>query len=121
MDTELINIAKKVINNCFDDKSWLTTVSCALRTKSGKIFTGINVDGIHGSCAEIVAIGSAIENGEKDIDTIVAVYGKGEEQKILPPCGNCRQIMYEINKDIKVILNESTVKTVKELLPNACE
>ena len=42
MDYELIEKAKQVINSCFDDKHWLHTVGCALRTKSGKIFTGVN-------------------------------------------------------------------------------
>lgn len=120
MDKELIDLAKQTINKCFDDKKWLHTVGCALRTKSGKIFTGVNVDGIHGSCAEIVTLGTAIANGEKEFDTIVAVYGKENEQRILPPCGNCRQIMYELDKNIKVILDENTIITIEELLPNAC-
>lgn len=120
MNTELINKAKETIENCFDDKKWLHTVGCALRTKSGKIFTGINVDGIHGSCAEITTLAAAIANGEKEFDTIVAVYGKGKEQKILPPCGNCRQIMFELDKNIKVIVDEKTTKSIQELLPNPC-
>ena len=120
MDNELIEKAKQVINLCFDDKHWLYTVGCALRTKSGKIFTGVNIDGIHGSCAEVVALGTAISNGEKEFDTIVAVYGKDNEQRIIPPCGNCRQIMYEIDKHIKVIIDENTVMTIEELLPHAC-
>ena len=120
MDKELIDIAKSTINKCFDDKKWLHTVGCALRTKSGKIFIGVNLDGIHGSCAEVVTLATAVANGEKEFDTIVAVYGKGNEQKILPPCGNCRQIMYELDKDIKVIISDSEVKTIEELLPNAC-
>ena len=121
MYKELIDIAGQTINNCFDDKKWLHTVGCALKTKSGKIYTGVNVDGIHGSCAEIVAIGNAISCGEKEFELIVAVYGKNGEQKILAPCGNCRQIMYEIDKTIKVILDKNTAKAITELLPYPCE
>ncbi len=120
MNHELIEIAKATIEKCFDEKNWLHTVGCALQTKSGKIFTGVNVDGIHGSCAEIVTLGTAIACGEKEFDTIVAVYGKGKEQKILPPCGNCRQIMYELDKNINVIIDEKTTKSIQELLPNPC-
>ena len=120
MDNELIEKAKQVINDCFDSECWLHTVSCAVRTKSGNIFTGVNIDGIHGSCAEIVTLGTAISNGEKEFDTIVAVYGKDDNQKIIPPCGNCRQIMFELDKNIKVIIDENTVMTIEELLPNAC-
>ena len=120
MDIELVEKAKQAINKCFDNKKWLHTVGCAVRTKSGKIYTGVNVDGIHGSCAEVVAIGTAIANGEKEFDTIVAIYGMGDEQKIIPPCGNCRQIMYEIDKNIKVIVNDKETIKIKDLLPYAC-
>jgi len=67
-----------------------------------------------------VTLGTAISNGEKEFDTIVAVYGAGNDQKIIPPCGNCRQIMYEIDKEIKVIVNNTTILKISELLPFAC-
>lgn len=120
MYKELIEIAKQTIEKCFDDKKYLHTVGCALKTKSGKIYTGVNVDGIHGTCAEIVTIGTAVANDESEFDAIVAVYGKGSDQKILPPCGNCRQIMYEIDKNIKVVIAEDKIVPIKDLLPYPC-
>lgn len=118
---ELINIAYKTIEQCFDNKNWLHTVGCALLTKSGKVYTGVNVDGIHGSCAEIVTIGTAIANGDKEFEKIVAVYGIGKDKKILPPCGNCRQIMFEIDKNINIIIDEKTTKSIIDLLPYPCK
>ena len=58
-----------------------------------------------GSCADVIAIGSAITAGERKFDTIVVVLG-GDNSKILPPCGNCRQMMYCYDKNINVIVDE---------------
>lgn len=120
MDNELIEFAKQAIDKCFDSEKWLHTVGCAVRGKSGKIYTGVNIDGIHGSCAEVIALGAAISCGETQFDTIVAVYGKGRDQKIIPPCGNCRQIMFELDSQINVIVDDNTIISIKELLPYPC-
>lgn len=88
-DYELIEEAKKAIRLNYDSKRYNHTVGAAVRCKSGKIYIGVNLYSLHGACAEQVAIGAAITNGERDFDVIVAVRGKvGEE--IIPPCGNCR-------------------------------
>ena len=58
--------------------------------QNGKVYVGTNCDSVrHGSCAEVIAIGSAVTAGERESDTIAAVLG-GESERILPPCGNCR-------------------------------
>jgi len=71
----------------------------------------------HGACAEIIAIGAAITAGERDFDCIVAVRGEGE---ILPPCGNCRQMLsdYAPLCDV-IIVTENGEKKIqaKELIP----
>ncbi len=56
------------------------TVGAALRCKNGKIYTGVNCDGIHGSCAEFTAMGAAITAGEREFDCIVAVTGRGKRR-----------------------------------------
>ena len=74
---------------------------------------------MHGACAEQVAIGAAITNGERDFDVIVAVRGKAGEE-IIPPCGNCRQILYDYMPECDVIVSAGgKLKKVKakELLP----
>ncbi|WP_374041670.1 hypothetical protein ACF3M2_16550 [Tissierella carlieri] len=83
--------------------------------------TGVNVYSLHGACAEIIAIGSAITDGEREFECLVAVWGENGE-KILPPCGNCRQFILDYAPNCKVIINiENKLKkiTVKELLPFA--
>lgn len=121
LDYELIEAAKKAIRDNYDSIRWWHTVGAAVRTKRGKIYVGVNCDSVsHGSCAEVIAIGSAITAGEREFDTVVAVLG-GENEKILPPCGNCRQMMYSYDKSINVIVSEDTKVNALELLPYPCD
>lgn len=119
-DKQLIQLALKVLERNFDDGVYNHTVGSAIRCKNGNIYTGVNCDGIHGSCAEFISIGTAITAGEREFDTIVAVHDKAQNC-LLPPCGNCRQMLLEYCPDIKVILNDdknNTVKVqIKDLLP----
>ncbi len=96
-------------------------VACALLSASGKIFLGVCIDigsGI-GFCAEHSAIAAMVTAGETKIAKIVAVWG---ENTVLPPCGRCRELMFEIDKDnfeqTGVILGEDTTVKLKELLPH---
>ena len=120
-DRELIQAARAAISKNYDDKDFLHTVGAALRSKSGEIYVGVNVYSLHGTCAEQVALGTAITNGEREFDAIVAVRGvQGEE--ILPPCGNCSQILKDYIPDCEVILseaNEGMKVRASELLPFA--
>ena len=75
-DEEIITLGLKVLEKNFDDGIYNHTVGCAVLCKSGNIYTGVNCDGIHGSCAEYITIGTAISNGEREFDTIVAVHEK---------------------------------------------
>jgi len=121
-DHELVQVALDVIGRNYDNINYNHTVGSAIRTKSGKVYTGINCDGIHGSCAEFISMGTARSAGERDFDTIVAVFN-GAPNHLLPPCGNCRQMLLEYSPDIKVILNDENLKMVKvaisDLLPLA--
>ena len=118
-DRELIAEAKKAIRLNYDQKNQNHTVGAAVRCKNGKIYVGVNLYSLHGACAEQVAIGAAITNGERDFDAIVAVRGK-EGEEIIPPCGNCRQILHDYMPDCDVILSVNgelqTIKA-KALLP----
>ena len=121
-DKELIRIGLEVLKQNFDDGVYNHTVGCALRTKNGKVYKGVNCDGIHGSCAEYVTIGTAISAGEREFDTIVAVHDKSQNF-VISPCGNCRQMLVEYCSDIKVILNDEKGSLIKvkarDLLPFA--
>jgi len=97
-------------------------VGSALRTKTGRIYTGVNVENAaypQTMCAERVAIFKAVSEGEKEFEIITVVTDNGGS-----PCGGCRQVMAEFGLDTIVLLADGTGKliketTVKDLLPEA--
>ncbi len=97
-------------------------VGSALRTKTGKLYTGVNVENAaypQTMCAERVAIFKAVSEGEKEFEVISVVTDNGGS-----PCGGCRQVMAEFGLDTLVLLADgkgNLVKetTVRELLPEA--
>ena len=103
-------------------------VGAALRTKSGKIYLGSNIEnhGIQGICEERTAFAKALTEGEREFDRITVVGSpKGEEctEKCMP-CGYCRQFMSEfVNNDFKICVvdKENNVEeyTIDELLPHS--
>ncbi len=121
-DRELIKLGLEVLEKNFDDGIYNHTVGCALLCRDGKIYKGVNCDGIHGSCAEYITMGIAISDGARDFDTIVAVHEKAVNS-VVSPCGNCRQMLFEYCPDIKVIVNDDNGNLIKvrvtDLLPFA--
>lgn len=96
------------------------TVSCALKTRGGVIFTGICVHlccGI-GTCAEHAAVLEMLKTRETEIDKIIAI----SETEILSPCGRCRELLVQIdsrNLETLVMIGEKEVMPLKHLLPNS--
>ena len=121
-DKQLIAAGLDVLSKNFDDGIYHHTVGCALLCKNGKVYTGVNCDGIHGSCAEYITMGIAISAGEREFDAIVATHEKALNG-VVPPCGNCRQMLFEYCPDIKVIVHDEEGKLIKvsarDLLPFA--
>jgi cytidine deaminase len=121
-DHLLISKGLEVLAANFDDGVYIHTVGCALLCKNGHIYQGVNCDGIHGACAEYVTMGMAISAGEREFDTIVAVHEK-HVNGVIPPCGNCRQMLFEYCPDIQVIVNDEQGRLIKvrarDLLPFA--
>ena len=122
IDHQLIQIVLDVLSKNFDGGIYNHTVGCAMLCKNGNIYKGVNCDGIHGSCAEYITMGIAISAGEREFDTIVAVHDK-HLNCVIPPCGNCRQMLFEYCPDIKVIVNDENGQLIKvaarDLLPFA--
>ena len=123
LDQELIDIASQVVldNSDLYEKPNMH-VGCALRVKSGKIYTGVNIKTSHSICAEQVAIGQALANGEREMDTIVSVnLSTDRVPKVVSPCGVCRYTFDKLGLDINVIVADEngSVKKVsaEELLP----
>jgi cytidine deaminase len=105
-------------------------VGAALRTRSGKVFTGVSLDAYLGRmavCAEAVALGQAITNaGETGIEMIVAVRHPPPEETdrkiaVVSPCGACRELIWDYDRNARVIvpgLDGPEVVGVSELIPN---
>ncbi len=97
-------------------------VGAALLTRSGQIFTGVNVENSVyplGICAERTAVFSAITAGEMDFIAIAVATSNGGT-----PCGACRQVLAEFGEAIEVLLANGEGRlvrqtTVGELLPAA--
>ena len=124
MYKEDVEIAKKARLNAHAPYSNYL-VGTALRTKSGKIYSGCNVEnhGIQGICGERTAFVKAISEGEREFESITIVAGpKGNETlDMAMPCGYCRQFMSEfVDKDFKIIItddNKTEEYGIADLLP----
>ena len=79
-------------------------VGAAVRAKSGRIYTGCNIENASYGltcCAERVAIFKAMSEGERGFEAIAVVT---DTDALTPPCGACRQIVWEFCGDVPVIL-----------------
>ncbi|HEY5983956.1 MAG TPA: cytidine deaminase [Anaerolineales bacterium] len=97
-------------------------VGAALRTRSGRIFTGVNVENAAyptSMCAERTAVFKAVSEGELDFEVLAVVTDNGGS-----PCGGCRQVLAEFGLETIVLIADGSGKiaretTVGELLPLA--
>jgi len=127
-DKRLIAAAEQAIKRRYRD-DW-QEVGAALRTRSGKIFTGVNLDAYLGRmavCAEAVALGRAVVDvGDAGIDMIVAVRHPSPADKdqtiaVVSPCGACRELIFDYDRNARVIVPDGKspkVVPIAELLPN---
>lgn len=121
-DQELIRLASEHAKARFTE--YFISIASALRTKSGKIYTGINLKyGVRNvsACAETMAIHSALNDGETEFDTIVGVkyFPDTGSFEVVNGCGLCRQL-FCYNEPLKIIVdNQGTlgVQSAEELLP----
>jgi len=118
----LIEIAKKA-RNCSLAPFSNFLVGAALRTEAGKIYTGCNIESASYGltvCAERVAIWKALSECERDFTDLVIVV---DTEQLTPPCGTCRQIIWEYTKDARITLanlkGQSEVVDIRTLLPKA--
>jgi len=97
-------------------------VGAALRTSSGRVFTGVNVENAAypmTMCAERVAVFKAVSEGEQAFDVLALVTSNGGA-----PCGGCRQVLAEFGMDTLVLIADERGRllqqtTVADLLPGA--
>jgi cytidine deaminase len=126
-DRKLIEAASEAIRKRYR-YDW-QEVGAALRMRSGKIFTGVSLDAYLGRmavCAEAVALGQAVTEGETGIDTIVAVRHPAPDENgrgiaVVSPCGACRELISDYDRDARTIVpgpNGPQSVRIAELLPN---
>src|SRR4051812_47851243 len=80
-------------------------VGAALRTASGRIYQGVNVENASFGltiCAERVAAGAAVAAGDREFTAIAVVSRSG-----VSPCGACRQFLAEFNPNLPIIMIDS--------------
>ena len=127
-EQDLIAAATAAIRQRYRD-DW-QEVGAALRTRSGKVFTGVNLDAYLGRmavCAEAVALGRAVVDvGDDGIDLIVAVRhpppaDKDQTIAVVSPCGACRELIFDYDRKARVIVpsgKSAAVVPIADLLPN---
>lgn len=127
MYKEDIELAKKArLNACSPYSNF--EVGTALRTKSGKVYTGCNIEnhGIQGICGERTAFVKALSEGEREFKSITIVGAKKNEEvkEKCMPCGYCRQFMSEyVDKDFKIVVVNADDSyeeySIEDLLPHS--
>lgn len=120
-DRELIAAAQDVLERSY--RPVRHTVGAAVRSGSGRIYVGVNVEACgYGPCAEPIALGAAFSNGEREILAMVAVCVRDDGFGVLSPCGNCRQLLMDYCPTAEVILEiagKMAKSPVRDLLPAA--
>jgi cytidine deaminase len=98
-------------------------VGAAVRTDGGKVYIGCNIESASYGltvCAERVAIWKALSEGERQFTELAVVT---DTESLTPPCGTCRQIIWEFCKHATIVLanlrGETEVVSIKDLLPRA--
>ena len=119
-DSELVTAARRARRNAHAAYSKFK-VGAALETADGTIITGCNIENAtYGLtiCAERVAMFKALSEGHRTFSRVAIV---ADTEDPTPPCGACRQILWEFGGDLEVILanltREKGVHRLKDLLP----
>jgi cytidine deaminase len=118
--TELIELARQARKKAYAPYSHYK-VGAALRGKSGKVYTGCNVENAsygHTVCAERTAVLKAVSEGETEFDAIAVVTKNGGS-----PCGACRQVLSEFAPELTIYIadknGEYRTTSLKKLLPDS--
>jgi cytidine deaminase len=87
-------------------------VAAALRTRGGRVHTGLHVAGSAGRssiCAEGIALGAALTEGDREVEAVVAVlYRPAGTVRVIAPCGVCRELLYDYCPDASIYVHDGT-------------
>ncbi|MDQ4121304.1 MAG: cytidine deaminase [Acidobacteriota bacterium] len=119
---ELIEAAQAARENSYAPYSKFR-VGAAVETKDGKIYSGCNIESASYGltvCGERVAIWKAVSEGVHEFSQIAVVV---DTEDLTPPCGVCRQILWEFCGNVPVTLSNLSGKSetvmMEDLLPRA--
>ncbi len=121
---DLVKMALAARENAYAPYSGIS-VGAALLTREGRVFTGVNVENASYAltvCAERAAVVNAVSAGYRCFDALAVAWSlKG----FCRPCGACRQVLYEFNPGMRIIMADYGGKyeehPLTTLLPNAFE
>ena len=118
---ELFEIALKSVDHHYiENYGEYGQVACAILSEKGNIYTGLCLDlsCSLGMCAEQAAIAEMLKHGETKIKKLIAVHEGGI---IYPPCGRCREFIYEVNREnlnATILLDGLKEVKLSDLLPS---
>ncbi len=122
LEAKLVEAARRARENAVCGYSGFA-VGAALEAEDGTIHGGCNVEnGTYGLtvCAERVAIWKALSEGERQFTELAIV---ADTESLTPPCGTCRQIIWEFAKNATIMLGnlrgDTQIVSIRELLPRA--
>jgi cytidine deaminase len=109
-DEELVQSAREAIAKLYKENRH--HIGAALRTKGGRVYTGVHLDTYVGRasvCAAAVALGRALTEGETEIEAIVSVRHPRPAEpdrtiRIVSPCGICREMLADFAKNCRVVV-----------------
>lgn len=121
-DLELLDLAFQMLERSYVPYSGFP-VGAAILCADGTVFTGCNIENAaYGStiCAERTALVKAVSEGHRDDLVRIAIAGNSTDY--CWPCGSCRQMLYEFNPDMTVLVGNGAREYVSvklsELLPH---
>ncbi len=125
-DLALIEAARAVLRAHY--RPFWHTVAAAIRSRDGRVWTGLHLGATVGRlsiCAEAIALGRAVMDGDGTVECVVAVrHPKPEEAdqtlRVVSPCGACRENIFDYDAGAEIILpiGEGLRRVaVRELLP----
>jgi len=109
----LIELARETIRDRYEPGRH--DVGAALRTDAGTTYVGVHLGTSVGRiavCAEAVVLAVAVMSGDSAIDTIVAVRHDGT---VVPPCGMCRELIYDYSPGARVIVADTPAVRLEEI------
>jgi cytidine deaminase len=119
---ELVDAAAAARENSYAPYSKFR-VGAAVETKDGKIYSGCNIESASYGltvCGERVAIWKAVSEGEHEFQQVAVVV---DTEELTPPCGVCRQILWEFCGNVPVTLanlnGKSETVMMEDLIPRA--